>query len=900
MPEAEAGNRTDDVLVVHEVLTKCHDGRCVDDNDRRPPQHNMSNRPVRAPGAPPPPPPPPPQNRSYNLRGRSQSSIGSYSSSSRSRSVSVTPRRISSPPIQNQSRLSVDDDEGENDMDKTIHPMINGHRRAPTRRQDLRSSVDSNGVRCSFKQELLANAVASRRNISTAPSSRSNGRSTSLPPKRIQQQQQQLDNNSTSSSIEKRKFIVEIGTNNEVRQIFEFSDNGSLPVSSDDTLLDNIRKQCINMSMGKYIVEADQNNIMFSSIEESSDNNKSSSSLPTTRDTSPLSNYIDKTKAEVDIAQQKAVSSQASSSTEPSKKTSRRTGTLNDLTKLPGTYTKLGSITSKNSTSSSITSASISKAEEIMIQLESVTAEALNICDQVLQDKDDIVVIDNNSATKNSLDRSDRSESSSMRRVRFMMDKQQQEGHDHGSSLLSSSSYQPCDSKPTHPLDVESSTLPNLEYVSDLSDSTKSVSFPGDSKQDSNNSQASGSSSKSSSVQRSESFLLNHLDEELDQRGRTTTKSLSSDDPAGSDISRPPPRSRRPPPRSRSLSSSTRRHAKGQNSPDFIMSDPVMNEQKEHKPPSRPRRASSRSSNEKDEYRQSLSRMQRRVKEHINFDPRASASANKDILQEYTVPLKDASPIDKVPAGLTDSLKKNKSSYSTAETCMSSCLSTEYSHLTGSSHNAVAEQLPIVDNLPFMNSELIIFEDCDDESQLSDPTLFKKVLPEDTPKKKKKVPRRSSNRSGKPTKASDDTSSKPKKSREAYKTRRRSSEGDLPSREALGLSGPSPTASSKATKTRAGYRERRRSSEGDLPTKEVLEKAGLGRRNSIEKETSRSYAKKSEASSDTDKSGLDNSSKKATEHRLNMRKMVSQKASRSTRKLKSRYERFKEIITPNP
>ena len=287
--------------------------------------------------------------------------------------------------------------------------------------------------------------------------------------------------------------------------------------------------------------------------------------------------------------------------------------------------------------------------------------------------------------------------------------------------------------------------------------------------------------------------------------------------------------------------------------------------------------------------------MQRRVKDRINFDPRASA--NNDILHEYTVPLKDASPIDKeVPAGLTDSLKKNKSSYSTAETCMSSCLSTEYSHLTGSSHNAVAEQLPIVDNLPFMNSELIIFEDCDDESQLSDPTLFKKVLPEDTPKKK--VPRRSSNRSGKPNKALSDAKSK--KSKTVYKARRRSSEGDMPSREALknaGLCRPSPASSSKATKTRAGYKERRRSSEGDVPTKEALEKDRLSRRNSIE-EISR-YAKKPEVSSDT-KSDLDNSSKKATEQRSNMRKMVSQKASRSTRKLKSRYERFKEIITPNP
>ena len=881
MPEAEVGNRTDDVLVVHEVLTKCHDGRSIDDNDRR--LQHMSNRPVRAPGAPPPPPPPPPQDRSYNLRGRSQSSIGSYSSSSRSRSVSVTPMRISSPPKQNQPRLSVDDvsidDDDENDMDKTIHPMINGHRRAPTRRQDLRSSVDSNGVRCSFKQELLANAVASRRNISIAPSSRSNGRSTSLPPKRIQQQKQQQLDTSTTSSTDRRKFVVEIGTNNAVQQIFEFSDNGSLPVSSDDTLLDNIRKQCTNMSMGKYIVEADQKNIMFSSVEESLNNN-SSSSLPKTRDTSHLSNYIDKTRAK-DIAQQKAVSSQASSSTDPSKKASRRTGTLNDLTKLPGTYTKLGSITSKNSTSSSITSASISKAEEIMIQLESVTAEALNICDQVLQDKGSV----NDSVTKNSLDRSIGSESSS-RRVRFMMDQQQQEGQDHGPSLLSNSSYQPCDSKPTHPLDIETSALD----VSDLSDSIKSVSVSGDSKQDGNNSQASGSSSKSSSVQRSASFLLNHLDEP-GQRGRLTTKSLSSDDPPGWDISRPPPRSR-------SLSSPTRRQAKG---PDFVMSDPVLNEQKEHKPPSRPRRASSRSSIETQEYHKSLSRMQRRVKDHINFDPRASA--NKDILQEYTVSLKDASPIDKVPVGLTDSLKKNKSSYSTAETCMSSCLSTEYSHLTSSSHNATCQQLPIVDNLPFMNSELIIFEDCDDESQLSDPTLFNKVLPEDTPKKKKKAPRRSSNRSfGKPSKVSDDTSSKPKKSREAYKTRRRSSEGDLPSREALGLYRPSPTASSssKATKSRAGYKERRRSSEGDVPTKEALEKAGLGRRNSIEKETSCSYAaKKLEVSSDT-KSDLDNSSKKATEHRLNMRKLVSQKASRSTRKLKSRYERFKVIITPNP
>jgi len=886
MPEAEVGNRTDDVRVVHEVLTKCHDGRSIDDNDRRPPQH-MSNRSVRAPGAPPPPPPPPPQDRSYNLRGRSQSSIGSYSSSSRSRSVSVTPRRISLPPIQSRSI----DDEGENDMDKAIHPKINGHRRAPTRRQDLRSYVDSNGVRCSFKQELLANAVASRRNISTAPSSRSNGRSTSLPPKRIQQQQQ-LDNTSTTSSTDKRKFVVEIGTNNEVRQIFEFSDSGSLPITSkDDTLIDNIRKQCINMSMGKYIVEADEiNNIMFSSVEESS-NNKSSSSLSTTRDTSPLSNYIDKTRAK-DIANQKVVSSQASSSTDPSKKPStRRTGTLNDLTKLPGgTYTKLGSITSRNSTSSSITSASISKAEEIMIQLESVTTEALNICDQVLQDKDSSVT---DSVTNQDVG----SESSSMRRVRFMMDQQQQEGQDHGSSLLSNTSYQPCDSKPTHPLDIETSALD----VSDLSDSIKSVSVSGDSKQDGNNSQASGSSIKSSSVQRSVSFLLNHLDEELDQRGRTTTKSLSSDDPTGSDISRPPPRSRRPPPRSRSLSSPTRRHAKTHNSPDFVMSDPVMNEDKEHKPSSRPRRASSRSHNEmeKEEYHKSLSRMQRRVKDHINFDPRASA--NYDILQEFTVPLKDASPIDKVPAGLTDSLKKNKSSYSTAETFVSSELSTEYSHshyshLTSSSHNATCQQLPIVDNLPFMNSELIIFEDCDDESQLSDPTLFKKVLPEDTPKKK--VPKRSSNRSSKPTKVSD---TKPKKNRTVYKARRRSSEGDLPSREALGLCRPSPTASSssKATKTRAGYKERRRSSEGDVPSKEALEKVGLSRRNSIEKETSRSYAKKLELSNDTAKSGLDNSSKK-TEHHTNIRKMVSQKASRSTRKLISRYERFKEIITPNP
>jgi len=878
MPEAEVGNRTDDVLVVHEVLTKCHDGRSIDDNDRRR-DNSMSNRPVRAPGAPPPPPPPPPQDRSYNLRGRSQSSIGSYSSSSRSRSVSVTLRRMS----QNQSRLSIDNDDDENEMDKTIHPMINGHRRAPSRRQDLRSSVDSNGVRCSFKQELLA----SRRNdISTAPGSRSsNGRSTSLPPKRTQQQKQQQLDTSTTSSTDKRKFIVEIGMNNEVRQIFEFSDNGSLPVSSDD-MINNVRKQCINMSMGKFIVEADeQNNIMFSSVDEPSDNNKSSSSLPTTRDTSHLSNYIDKTRAK-DNAQQKVVSSQASSSTEPSKKPStRRTGTLNDLTKLPGTYTKLGSMTSRNSTSSSITSASISKAEEIMIQLESVTAEALNICDQVLQYKGDSVVIDNNSAT------SDRSESSSMRRVRFMMDQQQQEsGQDHGSSLLSNSSYQPCDSKPTHPLDIETSALD----VSDLSDSIKSVSVSGDSKQDGNNSQASGSSSKSSSVQRSVSFLINHLDEP-GQRGRMTTKSLSSDDPPGWDISRPPPRSR-------SLSSPTRRHAKNHNSPDFVVSDPVMNEDKEHKPPSRPRRASSRSHNEmeKEEYHKSLSRMQRRVKDHINFDPRASA--NYDILQEYTVPLKDASPIAKVPAGLTDSLKKNKSSYSTAETCMSSCLSTEYSHLTSSSHNATCQQLPIVDNLPFMNSELIIFEDCDDESQLSDPTLFKKVFPEDTPKKKNKVPRRSSNRSGKPNKALSDAKSK--KSKTVYKARRRSSEGDVPSREALknaGLCRPSPASSSKATKTRAGYKERRRSSDGDVPSKEALEKSGLSRRNSIEKEMSRSYAaKKLEVPSDTAKSDLDNSSKKTTEPRLHMRKMVSQKASRSTRKLKSRYERFKEIITPNP
>jgi len=773
-------------------------------------------------------------------------------------------------------------------MDKTIHPMINGHRRDPTRRQDLRSSVDSNGVRCSFKQELLANAVASRRNISTAPSSRSrssNGRSTSLPPKRIQQQQQQqLDNTSTTSSTDKRKFVVEIGMDNVVRQIFEFSDSGSLPITSnDDTLIDNIRKQCINMNMGKFIVEADeQNNIMFSSVDESFDNNNSSSSLPTTRDTSPLSNYIDKTRAK-DIARQKqypwlirAVSSQASSSTEPSKKSSRRTGTLNDLTKLPGTYTKLGSMTSKNSTSSSITSASISKAEEIMIQLESVTTEALNICDQVLQDK-------GSSVTDSVTNQDVGSESSSMRRVRFMMDQQQQEGQDHGSSLLSNTSYQPCDSKPTHPLDIETSALD----VSDLSDSIKSVSVSGDSKQDGNNSQASGSSSKSSSAQRSVSFL-----DESGQRGRMTTKSLSSDDPPGWDVSRPPPRSR-------SLSSPTRRQAKGQ---DFVMSDPVLNEQKEQKTPSRPRRASSRSRSEKEkeEYNQSLSRMQRRVKEHINFDPRASA--NKDILQEYTVPLKDASPIDKVPAGLTDSLKKNKSSYSTAETCMSSCLSTEYSHLTSSSHNATCQQLPIVDNLPFMNSELIIFEDCDDESQLSDPTLFKKVFPEDTPKKKNKVPRRSSNRSGKPNKALSDAKSK--KSKTVYKARRRSSEGDVQSREALknaGLCRPSPASSSKATKTRAGYKERRRSSDGDVPSKEAIEKSGLSRRNSIEKEMSRSYAaKKLEVTSDTAKSDLDNSSKKTTEPRLHMRKMVSQKASRSTRKLKSRYERFKEIITPNP